>query len=41
MGFDATKARRWIGIVVLIAALGMLIAGETVLQNRLQNVTFV
>lgn len=41
MGFDATTRRRWLGIVVLIAALGMLIAGETVLQGRLQNVTFV
>ena len=41
MGFDATMRRRWLGIAVLIAALGMLIAGETVLQGRLQNVTFV
>ena len=41
MGFDATTRRRWLGILVLVAALGMLIAGETVLQGRLQNVTFV
>jgi voltage-gated potassium channel Kch len=41
MDFDATSRRRWLGILVLIAALGMLFAGETVLQGRLQNVTFV
>jgi peptidoglycan/LPS O-acetylase OafA/YrhL len=41
MGFDATTRRRWLGILVLIAALAMLIAGETVLQGRLQNVPFV
>ena len=41
MGFDATTRRRWLGVLVLIAALGMLIAGETVLQSQLQNVTFV
>ena len=41
MGLDATTRRRWLGILVLITALGMLIAGETVLQGRLQNVTFV
>lgn len=41
MGLDATTRRRWLGILVLIAALGMLIVGETVLQGRLQNVTFV
>src|SRR5215831_11253777 len=41
MGFDATTRRRWLGILVLIGALGMLIAGETVLQGRLENVTFV
>ena len=41
MAFDATTRRRWLGILVLIAALGMLIAGETVLQGRLQNVAFV
>jgi len=41
MAFDATTRRRWGGILVLIAALGMLIAGETVLQGRLQNVAFV
>jgi hypothetical protein len=41
MGFDARARRRWLGILVLIAALGMLIAGESVLQGRLQNVNFV
>lgn len=41
MGSDVTTRRRGLGILVLTAALGMLIAGETVLQGRLQNVTFV
>jgi len=41
MGFDATTRRRWLGILLLVAALGMLIAGETVLQGRLENVNFV
>ena len=41
MDLEATTRRRWLGIVALIAALGMLIAGETVLQGKLQNITFV
>src|SRR5207344_2096998 len=35
MALDATVKRRAIGTLFLVAALGMLIAGETVLKNRL------
>lgn len=33
--------RRWIGAIFLVAALGMLIAGQTVLQDRLGPTGFV
>jgi hypothetical protein len=36
MGFDATARRRWLGALALVAALGMVLAGETVLKGRLQ-----
>lgn len=35
MALDATTRRRWFGAVMLLAALGMLICGETVLKERL------
>ena len=38
---DATARRRWIGSLALITALGMLIAGQTVLKERLQNMAFL
>jgi hypothetical protein len=41
MALDATARRRWIGALVLLAALGMLIGGETVLKDRLGNLTFI
>jgi hypothetical protein len=41
MGLDATRRRRWFGALVLIAALLMLIAGETVLQGRLKDLGFL
>jgi hypothetical protein len=41
MGMSATTRRRWIGAIVLTAALLMLIAGETVLQGRLKDLGFV
>jgi len=41
MGLDATARRRWFGAIVLIAALLMLIAGETVLQGRLKDLGFL
>jgi hypothetical protein len=33
--------RRWLGAIFLVAALGMLIAGQTVLQDRLGPMGFV
>jgi hypothetical protein len=41
MRLSATARRRWLGILVLVAALGMLVAGETVLQGRLGDVAFL
>jgi len=37
MGLDATARRRWLGALVLLAALAMLIAGQTVLKDRLND----
>lgn len=41
MAFDATARRRWLGILVLVLALAMLIAGETVLSGRLREWGFL
>jgi membrane protein implicated in regulation of membrane protease activity len=41
MALDATARRRWFGAVVLLAALAMLICGETVLKGRLGDLTFI
>jgi len=41
MAFDATTRRRWFGALALLAALGMLIAGETLLKGRLGNLAFI
>ena len=41
MALDATTRRRWLGALVLLAALGMLIGGETVLKGKLQNLAFI
>ena len=41
MAFDATARRRWIGALVLLAALGMVIGGETVLSGKLGNLAFI
>jgi hypothetical protein len=41
MGLNATAVRRWCGVLVLLAAIGMLVAGQTVLENRLKGVAFV
>ena len=41
MALDATARRRWFGAVVLLAALLMLICGETVLKGRLGGVVFI
>jgi membrane protein implicated in regulation of membrane protease activity len=41
MALDATTRRRWFGALVLLAALGMLIGGETVLKEKLANLAFI
>jgi hypothetical protein len=41
MALDATLRRRWFGAVVLLAALGMLICGETALKGKLGDLMFV
>jgi hypothetical protein len=41
MALDATARRRWIGTLVLLAALGMLVGGETVLSGKLGNLAFL
>jgi membrane protein implicated in regulation of membrane protease activity len=41
MGLDATARRRWLGALMLLTALGMLVAGETVLKNRLKDLAFL
>jgi len=41
MAHDATARRRWFGALVLLAALGMLVCGETVLKGKLGGVGFM
>ncbi len=41
MALDATARRRWFGAGVLLAALAMLICGQTVLKVRLGALAFV
>ena len=41
MALDATARRRWFGALVLLAALGMLIGGETVLKEKLGGLGFM
>jgi protein-S-isoprenylcysteine O-methyltransferase Ste14 len=41
MALDATTRRRWFGALVLLAALGMLIGGQTVLKGKLENLAFI
>ena len=41
MALDATARRRWFGVIALAAALVMLLCGETVLKEKLKNLTFV
>ena len=41
MALDATLRRRWFGAIILMAALGMLICGETVLKQKLRDLTFI
>ena len=41
MALDATARRRWFGAAVLLAALAMLICGQTVLKGRLGALVFI
>lgn len=41
MGLSVTARRRWVGGLLLLAALGLLIAGETILKGRLQGMGFL
>lgn len=41
MGPDATARRRRFGVLMLMAALLMLVAGETVLKSRLKDLGFL
>ena len=41
MGRGLTARRRWFGGLVLLLALGLLIAGESILKARLQGLGFV
>jgi len=40
MGMDATARRRWFGGLVLAGAVGMLVAGETMLKGMLLGLGF-
>ncbi len=39
MGLDPTTSRRWTGAVILLAAVGMVVCGETVLRDRMDPFT--
>ncbi len=41
MALNATTRRRWLGALALLAAVGMLIGGETVLEGKLGGLVFV
>ena len=41
MALDATRRRRWFGAVALMAALAMVLGGETALKERLSAVSFL
>ena len=41
VGLDVTARRRWIGALLLLAAMAMLIAGQTVLQGHLRGLAFL
>ena len=41
MGLDATARRRWLGALMLLAAILMLAAGETILKARLHDFAFL
>jgi hypothetical protein len=35
MALDPTKSRRWVGAILVLAAVAMVICGETVLRDRM------
>lgn len=41
MGLHNTGRRRWFGALMLLGALGLLVAGETVLKGRLDGMAFL
>jgi hypothetical protein len=41
MASDATARRRRLGALMLLAALGMLVAGQTILKTRLKDLGFL
>jgi hypothetical protein len=41
MGLDATTRRRRFGVLMLLASLGMLIAGQTILRDHLKDLGFL
>ncbi len=41
MAFDSTARRRWLGALVLLAAVGMLALGQTVWNGQLQGLGYV
>ncbi len=41
MSLGVTARRRWFGGLILLTALGLLIAGETILKGKLQGLSFL
>jgi hypothetical protein len=41
MALDPSARRRWFGALVLLAALGMLVGGETFLKGKLDGLGFI
>lgn len=41
MQLNATARRRWFGALMLVCALGLLVAGETILKRRLEGLGFL
>jgi hypothetical protein len=41
MRLDATTRRRWFGALMLLCAVGLLVAGETILKGRLDGMGFL
>ncbi len=41
MGMSVTARRRWLGVIVLGAAVAMLLLGQTLLKNQLSDAAFL